>query len=33
MPPEPLDAPGGPGDETYASILAHILQSNGFEEG
>ncbi|HVS63049.1 MAG TPA: PQQ-binding-like beta-propeller repeat protein [Thermoanaerobaculia bacterium] len=33
MPPEPLDAPGGLGDETYVSILAHILQSNGFEAG
>ena len=33
MPPEPIDAPGGLGDETYANILAHILQANGFETG
>jgi alcohol dehydrogenase (cytochrome c) len=33
MPPEPLDAPGGLGDEVYANILAHILQANGFEPG
>ena len=33
MPPEPVDAPGGLGDETYANILAHILRTNGFEAG
>ncbi|HVS14826.1 MAG TPA: PQQ-binding-like beta-propeller repeat protein [Thermoanaerobaculia bacterium] len=33
MPPEPLHSPGGLGDETYANILAHILQANGFEAG
>lgn len=33
MPPEPLDAPGGLGDETYANILAHILEANGLEAG
>ena len=33
MPPEPIDAPGGLGDETYANILAHILDANGLETG
>ena len=33
MPPEPSEAPGGLGDETYANILAHILLSNGLEAG
>ncbi len=31
MPPEPLDAPGGLGDETYVNILASILAANGLE--
>ncbi|HUP24565.1 MAG TPA: PQQ-binding-like beta-propeller repeat protein [Thermoanaerobaculia bacterium] len=33
MPPEPVDAPGGLGDEVYGKILAHILAGNGFEAG
>jgi alcohol dehydrogenase (cytochrome c) len=33
MPPEPVDAPGGLGDETYTAILAYILQANGFAAG
>jgi alcohol dehydrogenase (cytochrome c) len=33
MPPEPVDAPGGLGDEIYARILAHILAANGFAAG
>ena len=33
MPPEPVDNPGGLGDEVYGKILAHILRSNGFEAG
>ena len=33
MPPEPVDAPGGLGDEIYANILAFILQTNGLAPG
>ncbi len=29
MPPEPVDAPGGLGDEVYANILAYIFATNG----
>ena len=33
MPPEPVDAPGGLGDEIYTNILAFILQTNGLAPG
>jgi alcohol dehydrogenase (cytochrome c) len=33
MPPEPVDAPGGLGDETYSNILAFLLEANGFVAG
>ena len=33
MPPEPVDAPGGLGDEVYTNILAFILQTNGLAPG
>ncbi len=33
MPPEPRATPGSLGDQTYANILAHILQANGLEPG
>ncbi len=33
MPPEPIDAPGGLGDEVYVNILAFIFESNGLEAG
>ncbi len=33
MPPMPVAEPGSLGDETYANILAYLLQSNGFAPG
>jgi alcohol dehydrogenase (cytochrome c) len=33
MPPEPVDNPGGLGDEVYSAVLAHILAANGIEAG
>ena len=31
MPPKPGATPGGLDDDTYASILAYLLQVNGLE--
>jgi alcohol dehydrogenase (cytochrome c) len=33
MPPEPVDAPGGLGDQVYTDILAFMLEANGFAAG